>query len=70
MLLKISKLSGDEKHHGRQYINTRMIEQVGSASGFPDCTVIILADGSKAFVHKPVEEVVETLIKYDSSLML
>ena len=59
MLLKLSKLTGDDSE--RTFINTSMITAVGPVAGDPDRTLILMADRSKAFAEKPVEEVVEIL---------
>lgn len=67
MLLKLSKLTGDGSDR-RRYINTSMIAAVGSVAGDPDSTLILMIDRSKAFVKKPVEEVLDILKEHDRSL--
>jgi len=67
MLLKLSKLTGDD-FEKRAYINTSMIAAVGPVVGDPDSTLIIMIDGSTTFVKKPVEEVVDILKEHDRSL--
>jgi len=67
MLLKLSKLTGDDSDR-RAYVNTSMIAAVGPVAGNPDCTLILMIDRSKTFVEKPVEEVVDILKEHDRSL--
>ena len=67
MLLKLSKLTGDD-YEKRAYINTSMIAAVGPVAGDPDSTLILMIDRSKTFVKKPVEEVVDILKEHDRSL--
>ena len=67
MLLKLSKLTGDDSDR-RAYVNTSMIAAVGAVAGDPDSTLILMIDESKTIVKKPVEEVVDILKEHDRSL--
>lgn len=69
MLLKLSKLTGDDNDK-RCYINTRMIATVGAVAGDPGKTLIIMVNNSQAIVLKPAEDVVETLKEYDRELVI
>ena len=67
MLLRLSKLTGDNSER-RACINTSMITAVGPVAGDPDSTLILMIDGSRTLVKKPVEEVVDILKEHDRSL--
>lgn len=69
MLPRLDKLTGDDSEK-RTYINPSMIAAVGPVAGDPDSTLILLIDGSKTLVKKPVEEVVEILKEHDRSLAI
>lgn len=69
MLLKLSKLTGDD-YDKRCYINTRMIVTVGSVAGDPGKTLITMANNSKAIVEKPADDVVEILKEHDRELAI
>ena len=69
MLLRLSKLTGDD-HDRRCYFNTSTIVWVGSVAGNPDHTLILLTDGSKTIVEKPVIEVMKALKEHDRSLFI
>jgi len=69
MLLKLSKLTGDD-FDKRCYINTRMIVTVGAVAGDPGKTLITMVNNSKAIVEKPADDVVEMLKEHDRELAI
>jgi len=60
MLLKLSKLTGDD-YDNRTYINISTITAVGPVTGDPDSTLILMNDRSTTFIKKPVEEVISII---------
>ena len=69
MLLKLSKLTGDD-YDKHCYINTRLIVTVGAVAGDTGKTLIYMADNSQVIVEKPADDVVETLKEHDRELAI
>jgi len=67
MLLKLSKLTGDDSDNDL-YFNTQKVITVSPFEGEPGVTQIILQDKLRVLSRKSVKEVVEILKEHDKSL--